>query len=287
MSATILSRLCGPLSRAAVSSSIQPTNILAVSQVLMHPDVMAVRHKGHSKWQNIKATKEANDAHKSKISGKYSYMVSSAIRSNGGETRLDYNRELERVFKAGLSEGVMKATLERAIKRYGDMSDISEHLLEIRGPGNSFILVEMLAKSLAGAKNEIGKITRKKGGMLDSGMANMFEHRGQIIAKPPADVAGSYSNDTAEEDAIEVGAEEAEFDSESGVVEFLCSRNDFSDVKTQIEEKKFEVVLAKIGYIPTQYIELTTDREIDAFTKLIEALEAEDKCTAVHHNVSS
>lgn len=253
----------------------------------MHPDVMAVRHKGHSKWQNIKATKEANDAHKSKMSSKYAYMVSSAIRSNGGETRLEYNRELERVFKAGLSEGVMKATLERAIKRHGDMSDIGEHLLEIRGPGNSFILVEMLAKSLAGAKNEIGKITRKKGGMLDSGMANMFEHRGQIIAKPPADVAASYSNDTAEEDAIEVGAEEAEFDSESGVVEFLCSRNDFSDVKTQIEEKKFEVVLAKIGYIPTQYMELTTDREIDAFTKLIEALEAEDKCTAVHHNVSS
>ena len=106
---------------------------------------MTVRHKGHSKWQNIKATKEANDSAKSKVSSKYSFIISSAITRNGGETRFEYNRELEKAFKAGLSEGVLKATLERAIKRYSDMSNISQHLIEVRGPGNSFILVKTKA----------------------------------------------------------------------------------------------------------------------------------------------
>ena len=142
MSATILSRVCGPMLRVTVNGGCSiPATPLIVSQILMHPDITAVRHKGHSKWQNIKATKEANDGAKAKIASKYAFMVSNAIRNNGGETRLEYNRDLEKIFKSGLSEGVMKATLERAVKRHSDMSDISQHMVEVRGPGNSFILV--------------------------------------------------------------------------------------------------------------------------------------------------
>ena len=89
----------------------------------------------------------------------------------------------------------------------------------------------------------------------------------------------------AEEDAIELGAEEADFDAESGLVEFLSGVDDFPDVKSAIEENKFEVIFSKVGYIPSQTIELTTDREIEAFNGLIAGLEASEMATAVHHNV--
>jgi len=246
---------------------------------------MFVRHKGHSKWQNIKATKEGNDAIHAKKSSMYSNLVTRAIKTNGNETRPEYNRELERTIKAALAEGVTRVTIDRAIKRFKDMPELVDVLVEIRGPGNSYILAEMLAKTPKAASAEARRITNKKGGMLDSGMLALFEHRGQIIAKPPPGVVNNYSTDKAEEDAIEFGAEEANFDPDSGIAEFLSGVEDFPDVKALIEENKFEVIMSKVGYIPTQTIELENDREIEAFTKVIEALQECEMTTAVHHNV--
>lgn len=242
-----------------------------------------MRHKGHSKWDNIKATKGANDLIKSKTASFYSYKISVAIRSNGNETRVEYNKELERVIKSGLAAGVMRKTLENSIKRFKEMDQV-EAVVEITGPGNSKILVEALAKSVKQADVIYRTITKKKGGMLDPGRCRiMFDHRGQIIAKP-SQTAG-YSTDTAEEDAIEIGAEEADFESESGLVEFLCGVHDFPDVKSAAEEKNFDVISAKVAYIPKQYVDITTARETEAFNTLIESLEKCDNTTAVHHNV--
>jgi len=246
---------------------------------------MFVRHKGHSKWQNIKATKEANDGMYAKLTNMHVSFISKAIRDGGNETRPEYNRNLERAIKAALAEGVTKVTIDRAIKRHKDAPELVETLVEVRGPGNCFILVEMLVKNPRLAIPEVNRITKKKGGMVDSGMKNIFERRGRIVAKPPPGAGDAYSTDKAEEDAIEFGAEEADFDAESGLVEFLSGVDDFPDVKSAIEENKFEVIFSKVEYIPSQTIELTTDREIEAFNGLIAGLEASEMATAVHHNV--
>ena len=82
-----------------------------------------------------------------------------------------------------------------------------------------------------------------------------------------------------------IGAEEADFDSESGLVEFLCGVHDFPDVMSAAEEKNFDVISAKVAYIPKQYVDITTARETEAFNTLIENLEKCDNTTAVHHNV--
>ena len=61
-----------------------------------------------------------------------------------------------------------------------------------------------MAKSAKHANNVFLGITKKKGGMMDPGRCRvMFDHRGQIIAKPPQ--SEGYSTDIAEEDAIEIG----------------------------------------------------------------------------------
>ena len=48
------------------------------------------------------------------------------------------------------------------------------------------------------------KLNKARAGILDQGMINTFERRGVIIAK----ASGDTTLDTAEEDAIEFGAEE-------------------------------------------------------------------------------
>ena len=61
-----------------------------------------------------------------------------------------------------------------------------------------------MAKSVKHASTVYMTITKKKGGMLDPGRCRvLFDHRGQIIAKPPQ--SAGYSTDIAEEDAIEIG----------------------------------------------------------------------------------
>ena len=256
----------------------QPSWLLNPALIYIQP----LRHKGHSKWQNIQHTKAANDQRLAKIAAKYAFKITTAIRGNGGETDPAINKELARTIKAGLSEGLMKSTLDKAIKNSNKSAEaMVESIQEIRGPGNCFILVEMLTKSAGQANSEVRKVVSKRGGMMDKGMLNMFDQRGQIIAKPVS--ADDYNNDKAEEDAIEMGAEEAEF--EDGVVEFLCHPNDFADVKEKAEAMKFDILDASVRYIPSQIQELTSEKEQTAFDKLIEGLEDNPFVTAVHHNV--
>ena len=53
-----------------------------------------LRWKGHSKWQNIRHTKEANDAVKSNLARQYGMKIGVAIRENGNEMDPERNRSL-------------------------------------------------------------------------------------------------------------------------------------------------------------------------------------------------
>ena len=61
----------------------------------------------------------------------------------------------------------------------------------------SMFQVEMLVKNPRLAIPEVNRITKKKGGMVDSGMKNIFERRGRIVAKPPPGAGDAYSTDKA------------------------------------------------------------------------------------------
>jgi len=286
LSKSIIYRVAG-LARTASPRLMMPSSH---NRHLLEPTVAAAliqpsRQKGHSKWQNIAATKGANDIRLAKLGQKYAWMIGSAIRSNGGQTDMARNRDLERLFKAGLGEGILKTTLEKAIKNASvSGSDLTESIQEVRGPGNCFILVEMLSKSAGQAKMECNRVLNKKGGAMSKGVINIFERKGQIVARPPPDAVKDYNIDKAEEDAIEMGAEEVEVD-DDGIVEFLCGPLDFPEVKAKAEEMKYEVLDASVRYVPNQWMELTTERERTAFDGLIAALDNNQFVTAVHHNV--
>ena len=99
---------------------------------------------------------------KSKIASLYSYKVSVAIKNNGNEARVEYNKELERTIKAGLAAGVMRKTLENAVKRFKEMDQV-ETVIEITGPGNSKILVRTLGVSKTGFfKTSLGRVGEDK-----------------------------------------------------------------------------------------------------------------------------
>lgn len=234
-------------------------------------------------------TKKANDVKMSKITGRYVNLVVRAVRENGGETNLKYNSALARVWEDALAENVTKATLEGALKRAksGEAEGVN-CLLEVRGPGNSFLLVDAIGKSRAHATDQIRGILKRKGGVLDKGMASMFDHRGVVIAQ----IASSKTFEAAEEDAIECGAEEVEgpegIEEGSGEVlfRFLCSPVEFSAVRKRLQGSGYSIVSAAAEYLPKHTIDISTQKEIEALKGLVEAMEGSDYVTAVYHNCS-
>ncbi|CAB4064819.1 TACO1 [Lepeophtheirus salmonis] len=67
-----------------------------------------VRQKGHSKWQNIKNTKEAKDIAKGVVAGRHCAQMRFAISSNGQEKDPKRNSHLAKAIKTALGEGVPK-----------------------------------------------------------------------------------------------------------------------------------------------------------------------------------
>ena len=57
-----------------------------------------VRFKGHSKWQNIKHIKAANDLRIGRLCNKYAHLIGGAIRENGMEKNPEYNRKILKYF---------------------------------------------------------------------------------------------------------------------------------------------------------------------------------------------
>ena len=257
--------------------------VLGVPKRLVVPisfELQPSRNAGHNKWSNIKHIKGARDAMLAKITSKYLNKIRSAINGMGGNNDPEKNPSLAKVIQLALSEGVTKSSIEKGLKS-STAGVMYEDIREIRGPGNCFILVEVLTKSKGQADSEIFRITKKRGGVPEKGLINIFDQRGQIFAKAPSPI----DQDKAEEVAIDVGAEEVEV-GEDSIIEFLCHPNDFSSVKGKLEEMTYEILDSGVRYISDQMVELETEREQKSFNGLIEALEASEFTTAIHHNVA-
>ena len=67
-----------------------------LQKVLLQQNVTLsfLRWKGHSKWQNIKHTKEANDLARSRLAKVYTMKIGIAIRENGNEMDPARNKTL-------------------------------------------------------------------------------------------------------------------------------------------------------------------------------------------------
>jgi len=170
-------------------------------------NLTCVRWKGHSKWQNIQHTKAEKDGQRSKLAWTYNRKIGVAIRENGNETDPDRNRSLARVLKEAIAQGVMQSTIDKAIKGFKSSNDV-EGLFELRGPGRTGLIVEMIGSNEGNMRTILNTITKKHQAAIEIGVKNMFERKGIIIC------AKSISLEQAEELAIEFGAEEVEEEDE-------------------------------------------------------------------------
>lgn len=235
---------------------------------------------GHSKWAKVKHFKGAIDAKRAKIFSKLSREITIAAKIGGGDP--DMNPRLRMVLLKCRTANMPRDNIERAIKKGtggGEVVNFEELTYEIYGPHGVALLVEVSTDNRNRTASDIRSLVTKGGGSIATpgSVSRLFQRKGQIIVSREA--AGE---DQLMELALEAGAED--FKVEPQGYEILTEPGNFEAVHKQVEAKGIKCEAAEITSLPTLLVPLTSEADIAAVNRLIEALEEHDDVKEVVSN---
>ncbi|KAI1300007.1 Translational activator of cytochrome c oxidase 1 [Halotydeus destructor] len=281
--------LCKLVYQALEVPSRRPQILSCSSTLLLN--YQQERNAGHSKWQNIRHTKEANDAKKGDTANKYSHLVRKLVLEGGPDPKL--NGKLADLIATASKLGVSKATIERAIKRAID-TKVEKVIIEVLAPGGAFLLAEAETDTPVDLKYQVKVALRKykKDGaaILRKGVAeHSFAQRGVVKISRKTKDGQDIGLERAEEIAIEAGAEEVkESDNEDEAHVWLLETdpNDMFAVKGKIEKSFSDVEIIEYDsiYIAHQTVPLT-DEQLEKTSELCDALNEVQDIQRVYDNI--
>uniref|UniRef100_A0ACB8EVY5 Uncharacterized protein n=1 Tax=Sphaerodactylus townsendi TaxID=933632 RepID=A0ACB8EVY5_9SAUR len=102
-------------------------------------------------------------------------MIKLAVREGGPNPELNTN--LANVIEQCRSKNMPKASIAGAIS-VEEKSKSSYQVYEVRGPGGSSLLVEVLSDNMKRPLQEIRRLLNKYGGVLADGALHNFEKKG-------------------------------------------------------------------------------------------------------------
>lgn len=237
---------------------------------------------GHSKWNNIKHRKGAQDAKRGKIFQKMSREIYVAAKSGGADPGMNPTLRLaiESAKRVNTPNDVIQRALDKATGANSD-EHYEEVVYEGYGPGGVAVLVYTLTENRNRTGPNIRVAFNKNGGNLgESGsVAYMFNRKGRILIERTAEM----DEDEVMMIALEAGAEDIE-SSEEGF-EIITEPQAFEEVKDALEEAGLELATAAVEMVPTIEAELTEEQS-EAFEVMIDALEDDDDVQNVYHNAA-
>ena len=236
---------------------------------------------GHSKWHNIKHTKNAKDAKRGKIFMKLAKEIYVAAKQGGPDP--ETNAALRLAIDKAKSNNLPNDNIDRAIQKASgnvDGENYEELTYEGYGPGGVAVMVDVLTDNKNRTAAEVRHaFSNNDGNLGENGcVAFMFQRQGYIvIAKENVDV----DEDELMLEAIEAGCEEIESTDE--VFEIYTSVENFETCKKTLEEK-YPLEAAEITMLPDTNTPVSGDHE-EKMAKLIDMLEDLDDVQDVHHNM--
>lgn len=235
---------------------------------------------GHSHWANIQRKKSVVDAKRGKVFSKWAKLISNAARTGGGD--IDMNLPLRYAIERARADNMPKDSIDRAVKKgTGELGGaaLEEVVYEAYGPNGVAIIIESLTDNRARTAPDLRFILDRRGGSLANSGAVlwMFEKKAAFVV----------NREGADEDevmmcALEHGAEDVTTD-ESEIIGITGPQNEFTKLKTALEEGGFDLMDSALRYIPNNTVEIDQDA-FDKITALMDALEDNDDVQEVHHN---
>lgn len=240
-----------------------------------------MRMAGHSKWNNIKQRKGAQDAKRGKIFQKLSKEIYQAAKDGGPD--VEDNAALRSAIEDARAQNMPKENIDRAIDKAtnaGAGEDYHPVLYEGYGPKGVAILVDGLTDNAnRTSANVRAAFTKNESNLGTKGSVSyMFDQKGYFaVLRDELDV----DEDTMLMSALDAGAEDIETSDE--VFEIYSDPKDFAKVRNALQEEGYKFEEAQLTYVPQNTLEIDEETQ-KTIEKLIEVLEDDDDVNEVYHN---
>lgn len=234
---------------------------------------------GHSKWNNIKGRKGAQDAKRGKIFQKLSREIYMAAKSGGPDP--SSNPSLRLVLDKAKTANMPNDNVQRAIKKAttsGEGENYDEIIYEGYGPAGVAILVHTLTDNRNRTSTNVRVAFNKNGGSLGEtgSVAYMFDRKGYIaIEREGLDV----DEDTMLMSVLEAGGEELEASEE--VFEIYTEASDFPDVRDVLEKEGYVFAQSELTMVPQVVTELS-EKDLETLQTIVDVLEEDDDVSEVY-----
>ncbi len=236
---------------------------------------------GHSKWNNIKHKKEKSDAAKAKIFTKIGKEMAVAIKAAGPDPTV--NSKLRDLIAKAKANNVPNENIQRTIKKFTDSSDINyeEITYEGYGPSGVAIIVETSTDNRNRTAGNVRAWFNKYGGNLGQtgSVSYLFEEKGVISI---VDEDGEIDEDKIMEDALESGADDIKCD--DGEYTIYTVPSELDAVRDAIIALGYKIDTADLAKVPTTYVELTSEEDIENMEKMLDKFGEDDDVNAVFTN---
>lgn len=238
---------------------------------------------GHSKWNNIKRTKEKSDAQRGKIFTKIGREIAVIVKQGGSDPNV--NPGLKAVIQKAKQNNMPNDSIERSIKKAaGEMGGVNYEAItyEGYGAGGAAVIVECLTDNKNRTAGDVRHAFDKHGGSLGStGCVNyLFNRKGVIVIEKTS----STDIDTVMLDSLDCGAQDVI--EESDVIEIYTNTDDFDNVKSAMEQKGYNFLSAEVTLIADNYVDLD-EKKLEQFQKMLDLLNDLDDVQEVYHNVNN
>jgi len=233
---------------------------------------------GHSKWNNIKRKKGANDAKRGKLWSKLAKNIIVAARGGGDPNA---NLALRYAIDKAKAANMPSDTIDKAIKKgTGELGGEAYQpaVYEGYGPGGVAVIVDALTDNPNRTAPEIKKIFERANGNL--GATNCVSWNFTTCGVFAINVA-----DIGEEQLMEVAIEAGATDvrRQDDVYEVTCEATDFDAVRKGLEASEAPLQNAEITKIPGTTVQVDAETA-PKIIRLIEAFEDHDDVQNVYTN---
>ncbi|KOC59994.1 putative transcriptional regulatory protein [Habropoda laboriosa] len=166
------------------------------------------RYAGHSKWQNIKATKQSQDTAKSIIFNSLASKIKKVVVESGNADP-DTNSKLAGLItqakKINMPATTLKAILDRIQNVQSNDFNSQTEIVTIRTSTGITLIIYIASNSLAEAKPLLNNLVKKaRAKTADVSVLSMFDCASYVTASRDCNL------DQAMENAIEINAQDVE-----------------------------------------------------------------------------
>ena len=250
---------------------------------------------GHSKWHNIRHKKAIQDAKKAKVYAKVAKVIELAAK-NGIDPSL--NPSLQNALDKAKQNNLPKDVVEKAIKKWSGQIEgekLEEVFYEWYGPSWVALYIKAITSNTNRTVNNVKyTLSKFKWNLWEPWSVDWqfsekwifhINWKSKLETSKWKQIENIYPLDVShlEEDLLETSVEDYEILDD--FVKIITEKKDFIEVKSFLFEKSYNIIYSDIEFIPSNYIQLSSENE-ETFEKLLEALDDDDDIDEIYHNAN-